>query len=373
MRSVLALGPVLLVRGLAANRREPNLEGLARETRPERFVWGVLPHAARTFATSISVLPSEQARAAAVAYLYCRMLDTYEDLIPDTSMSIAEMERFAARFDSPVLEPATQLGEELAADARDRLYLLLLARCGHVDAIYTQLATPVRAQIRDLVQAMAEGMSWSRAAFARQGGVLVDERQVELYCHAVMGHPAVFALKLLSAREVTGPARDDAFRVSEMIQLANVTRDIERDLERGIAYHPALKPYLGDSEPPPRRPIREVREEYVAMALARAPAYRRLFDGLELGRSAAVRAAALLMLLFTDLHYRTSAARIGARPWPGPSGRLGVVARALPALVSLRWARRTLERVEHEFVDAARALGSSPPEPAERPVSRLAA
>ncbi len=26
-----------------------------------------------------------------------------------------------------------------------------------------------------------------------------------------------------------------------MIQLANVTRDIERDLERGVSYHPALK------------------------------------------------------------------------------------------------------------------------------------
>ena len=45
-------------------------------------------------------LHGHQARAAAVAYLYCRMLDTYEDLIGDPATSISELFRFAARFDS---------------------------------------------------------------------------------------------------------------------------------------------------------------------------------------------------------------------------------------------------------------------------------
>ena len=62
------------------------------------------------------------------------------------------------------------------------------------------------------------------------------------------------------------------------------------------------------------------------------------------------------MLLFTDLHYRSCASKTGNPVWPGPRGRLAVVVRALPALVSLRWARRTLRRVEDEFVAAARDL-----------------
>ena len=46
-----------MIQGLLANRQHPDLETLAAETDPERFMWDVLPHAARSFAASISVLP----------------------------------------------------------------------------------------------------------------------------------------------------------------------------------------------------------------------------------------------------------------------------------------------------------------------------
>jgi phytoene/squalene synthetase len=357
---------MLLLRGLTVNRRRPDLEALAQETRPERFLWRVLPHAARSFAASIVVLPPDQARAAAVAYLYCRMLDTYEDLIGDPETSISEMRRFAARFDSDPPTAPPPIPDELARDNRDRVYLLLIARCRYVDEVFRTLPDQVREQIRELVHSMAEGMAWSTGAFARQGGVLNDEDQLALYCRNVIGHPAVFALNLVGTREFTEPAREDAFLVSEMIQLANVSRDIERDLARGVAYHPALKPYLGSSgrEPEPQAVVREVREQYLAMALGRAPAYRRLFDQLDLGGTPTVRTAAVLMLLFTDLHYRSCAISTGCPPWPGPRGRLQVVAGAMPALMSPSWAGRMLRRVENDFVSAAgrlpRDLGHTP-------------
>jgi phytoene/squalene synthetase len=358
MRLARTLGPTLLLRGLLADRRRPDLEALARESNPERFVWRVLPHAARSFAASIVVLRPEQARAAAVAYLYCRMLDTYEDLIADPEASISELHRFADRFDSDPPPAPTSLADELARDERDRVYLLLIARCRLVDAVFGTLRAEVQEQIRDLVRSMSEGMAWSTEAFARQGGILLDSDQLALYCRNVIGHPAVFTLNLVGSREFTEPAREDAFLVSEMIQLANVTRDIERDLARGVAYHPALKPYLGSSgyQREPRAVVREVREEYLAMALGRAPAYRRLFERLDLGDTAAVRTAAVLMLLFTDLHYRSCAIRTGHPPWPGPRGRVQVVAESLPALISSRWAARTLKRVEYDFAAAATRL-----------------
>jgi phytoene/squalene synthetase len=265
------------------------------------------------------------------------------------------------------------LPEAAARDDRDRVYLLLIARCELVDAVFETLAAEVRRQIGELVRAMAEGMVWSRGAFARQGGVLLDSDQLALYCRNVIGHPAVFTANLVSTREVTEAAREDAFLVSEMIQLANVTRDIERDLARRIAYHPALKPYLGMSgyEPESRAVVRDVREAYLAMALARAPAYRRLFDRLDLGATASVRTAAVLMLLFTDLHYRSCAVRTGHPSWPGPRGRFRVVAAALPALASRRWADRILMRVESDFSSAAAGLRIDRGEPAA-PRSALA-
>jgi phytoene/squalene synthetase len=349
---------MLLIRDLFVDRRRPDLGALARERRPERFVWRILPHAARSFATSIVVLPRDQARAAAVAYLYCRMLDTYEDLIANPEECVAGLRRFAARFDSERLGAPAPLPDELARDDRDRVYLLLIARCRYVDTVFETLSPEVREQIRELVRSMAEGMAWSVEAFARQGGVLVDSEQLALYCRHVIGHPAVFTLGLVASGRLTEPAREDAFLVSEMIQLANVSRDIERDLARGVAYHPALEPHLGDSadRPETRAAIREVREQYLAMALERGPAYRRLYDRLDLGATPSVRTAAVLMLLFTDLHYRSCARNTGNQAWPGPGGRLQVVAEALPSLASASWASRILNRVERNFAAAAGRL-----------------
>ena len=173
------------------------------------------------------------------------MLDTYEDLFPDPTARTAELERFAARFEQEPMPAPTPIPADLARDDRDRVHLLLVDRCKHVDAVYRTLPAHVQERIAELVESMAAGMVWSTETFARQGGVLIDEDQLALYCRNVIGHPAVFVLDLVADRECTESAREDAFQVSEMIQLANVTRDIETDLARGVGYHPALKPYLG--------------------------------------------------------------------------------------------------------------------------------
>lgn len=354
------------MRGLTVDRRRPDIEALSRETDPELFVWRILPHAARSFGASIVVLPREQAIASAVAYLYCRMLDTYEDLIDDPETCATELSRFAGRFDSPDLETPTRLPESSARDERDRVYLLLIDRHELVDAVFQTFTLPVQRQIVKLVRSMAEGMVWSTEVFERQGGVLADQEQLAMYCRNVIGYPALFTLGQVADRHLTEGAREDAFLVSEMIQLANVTRDIERDLERGIGYHPALKPFLGRSghETTVEPVVSEVREEYMAMALSRAPAYRRLFEGLNLGGTAAVRTASVLMLLFTDLHYRGCALKTGNVPWPGPRGRLQVIAKTLPSAISRAWAGNTIRRIEHDFLDARLGLLRSSTTPA---------
>ena len=349
-----SIGPVQLLRGLTVDRRRPDLPALARETDPDRFVWNILPHAARSFAASIVVLPHEQARVAAVAYLYCRMLDTYEDLIPEPSASATELNRFAERFESFPPTAPSPLSSALARNDRDAVYLLLIDRCHLVDSVFSTLSADSREQISTLVRSMSEGMVWSTEAFHRQGGVLEDQGQLAKYCRNVIGYPALFTLNQLSDRDIPVEAREDALLVSEMIQLANVTRDVESDLRRGVSYHPALKPYLGRDSSGARvqAAVREVREEYLAMALGRAPAYRRLFEGLDLGGTAPVRIAAVLMLLFTDLHYRGCALRTGHLAWPGPGGRLQVIARSVPAMISPSWATHTIRRVEKDFLGA---------------------
>ena len=47
--------PWLLVRDILIDRDRPDLERLRGVSEPDRFVWGILPHAARTFSACIAM------------------------------------------------------------------------------------------------------------------------------------------------------------------------------------------------------------------------------------------------------------------------------------------------------------------------------
>ncbi len=358
IRWLITRRPVLLWRGLAAKRDAPDLRRLAAKTHPEDFVWSILPHAARSFAASIVALPRSKAKAAAVAYLYCRMLDTYEDLYPAGDDRVAELLRFGSRLrESPPPSPAP-ITDALSTDDRDRLHLLLLERCETVDEMFRGLSSEHQEAIARLVEDMAAGMAWSTETLARQRGVLVGHTQVIRYCHNVIGHPALFALRVLGGREPEPSVAHDALRVSEMVQLANITRDIEKDLDRGVAYHAALEGFTKGRGDPQRRAheIRRVREEFLELALGRVRSYVRLFQYADVPRSPATRAAAVMMLSFTELHYRKCLESAGHRSWRAPRGPLSIVMYAGPALVSTWAARRAMHRIERNFLRAADRL-----------------
>lgn len=364
--------PWLLARDLLVDRDEPPLESLERLDDPERFVWAVLPHAARTFSACIALLPQRSARAAAVAYLYCRTLDTYEDLMTPRAQREAALEAFARRFtvdsggaEGPRLAPAPDIGADRARDQRDRAHLLLVRHHARVDAVWRRLDPVARRLIADLVGDMSADMRWASQTFHRQGGVLEDEEQLARYCRGVLGHPVVFASRLTRwnrglPSELSPEVREDAMRVGEMIQLANVTRDIEKDLERGVAYHPGLRDDLGRAagaalggDADLQRRVRGARRELLRLALVRAPAYRRLIEWLSPGRVSAARASGVLMLMFTDRYYRGCAVRAGLEPWAGPRSGIRLILSALPAIWSPRWAARRMARIERAFLTAA--------------------
>ncbi|HUU60835.1 MAG TPA: squalene/phytoene synthase family protein [Acidimicrobiia bacterium] len=343
--------PWLLVRGARAGRDRPDLDRLAAIDDPIGFVWAILPHAARTFATSILMLPAAQARTAAVAYLYCRMLDTYEDL-GDHADREAALEMFAARMKT--LEPPPPVPAATARGDRDRVHLLLIERCRLVDRVYAALPGADRQGVAELVQAMADGMAWSSRRFAEQGGVLIDAGQLSRYCHHVMGQPVLFTLQLVGKADLTAEQRRDALAAGELIQLANITRDVERDLARGIGYHPSLLPHLGSTNA--AGPVREARRHLMAQALPHAPAYTRLAKQLAPGRFSLARASAVLMLLYTDRHYRWCARRIGHPDWRGPNQTGTIILASLLAAFSPRWSHRVMRRVEQNFLSAAEAI-----------------
>ena len=316
----------------------------------EKFVWAILPHAARSFAPSILLLPEDDARAAAVGYLYARMLDTYEDLSDDPAQAREALARFASRFDGGRPGEAPPAPRPLTPDLRDRTHLLLVDRHRLVDEVFMQLDSATRARITRLAQDMAAGMIEFSTIFEEQQGVLDDERQVLDYCHRVIGLPALFVMETLLGSAV-GDHRRDALEVSELIQLANITRDIEKDLQRGIAYHPALRAYLGSNgEGVTAVAVAAARRDLILLATRRAGSFRRLVDAVGLPRLSPARAAAVLMVLFTDRHYRDCAIDAGMPPRSVSRRASTLILTSLPAAISPAWAQRVLIRVETDLL-----------------------
>jgi phytoene/squalene synthetase len=356
--------PFLILRDLFTSRERPDLERLAAIDDPEAFVWAILPHAARTFSSCIALLPARSAVPAAVAYLYCRMLDTYEDLVPDPAAREASLRAFASRLDGAEngrLQPAPSIDGASDRDDRDRAHLLLVRRAGLVDRVFESFDAPTRGVVRDLVRDMADGMRWSSATFEAQGGVLRDEDQLATYCRHVLGNPVVFGVRLVRLEhgappELTAGEREDAMRVGEMIQLANITRDVEKDLRRGIAYDAALRGDLrrdvrtdaaSDRELVER--CRAVRERLLRLALALAPAYGRIVEAMGFRRLSVARASAVLMLLFTERYFRGCARRVGLAAWDGPDATLAILWRTIPTSFSPTIAAREIARIEQAF------------------------
>jgi phytoene/squalene synthetase len=340
----------LLAGGLLVDRDQPRLGRLDSIEDPERFVWAILPHAARSFAPSILLLSEKDAMAAAVGYLYARMLDTYEDLSSTPSQARNALARFAQRFDTEQPGQAPPAPSPVEPDPRDRAHLLLVDKHHLVDQVFTRLDTATRARITQLVQDMATGMIEFSNIFEQQAGVLDDESQVLDYCHRVIGVPALFIMETLLGR-VSGEHHHDALAVSELLQLANITRDIEKDLRRGVAFHPALRAHLGSNqEAVTALAVAGARRDLILLATRRAASFRRLVDAVALPRLSPARAAAVLMVLFTGRHYRDCGVDAGMPPRSVSRRVSTLVLTSLPAAISPWWAQRVMIRVETDLL-----------------------
>ena len=245
-------------------------------------------------------------------------------------------------------------------------------RCHLVDEVFQALPEFARQNVVELVESMGSGMIWSSRAFRDQGGVLLDEEQLSRYCRNVIGLPFLFAVRLLQQQQtgksvVSAQLREDCLRAGEMVQLANITRDIEKDLRWGIAYHPVLKSDLGRSDlddPGLQERIRGVRQQLLVRALGMAPAYERMMHAMPFPTLSLARGAGVLMLRFTDRYYRSCARSVGRHPWRGPRSTVALILQSAYHVMSARWSRRTVRLITESFLRfAGQAGGGSRPLP----------
>ena len=301
---------------LLADRRHPPLSKLARIENPRRFLWSILPSVARSFSFCIAFLPNRLAPTLAVAYAYCRMLDTYEDVVAEPSERTRLLEAFIDRFpDSDEMpKPAPSLETDLSGDPSEDSHVLLARRSALVDSVYRELPSDHRAAIRRLIRRMGTGMIWATETFTRQGGSLRSSEQLSRYCSSVLGNPILFAeeMQLLDMGMPPRVAEDRkkmcAF-VGEAIQLANITRDLEKDCRRGVYYHSDLANCSSEEER--AEVIGSVRRELITRSFGLGRIFRPFVAGIPARNQSLARGAALLMILFTVAFYQRAARQAG--------------------------------------------------------------
>ena len=306
------LGPIFV--NSLTNRRKPPLTKLSEIKDPERFLWQILPHAARTFSFVIVFLPPRMRRALAIAYLYCRMLDTYEDLLPTLPQKESALKNFIGRFENPGdLKSAPALDPALTADPQESTHVLLVNRAAHVDHHFDLLAPSQQAAICRLVRRMGEGMIWASRIFDKQDGVLQTPGQLSRYCWHVLGTPILFADEVQRLDQGLSPQIGEARLrqcavVGEVIQLANITRDLDKDVRRGIFYHPQLS---GAESSGRAQCIREVRAQLVLRALRGFRQFPPFFNAIPAAPVSRARGAAMLLIITTYSYYWRAAQKAG--------------------------------------------------------------
>ena len=305
-----------IARNLLANRRHPPLAKLAKIENPRRFLWSILPSVARSFSFCIAFLPNRMALSLAVAYAYCRMLDTYEDVVTQPSERIRRLRAFIDRFpDSDQMPgPAPSLETELGGDPTEDSHVLLVGRSALVDSLYCELPSDHCAAIRRLVRRMGEGMIWATETFMRQGGSLRSSEQLSRYCSSVLGNPVLFAeemqrLDMGLIPQLAEERKKMCASVGEAIQLANIIRDLEKDCRRGVYYHSALADCPSEEER--AKVIDSVRRELITRTFGLGRIFRPFVEGIPSRSWSLARGSALLMILFTMTFYQRAAQKSG--------------------------------------------------------------
>jgi phytoene/squalene synthetase len=342
-----------VARNLVADRRHPPLDRLEREQDPERFLWHMLPHAARTFSLAIAVLPPRLGRSVGVAYLCCRILDTVEDLARDP----VERERLFGDVVDLVREgrPMPELSAPWVQDARDRAHLVLVRRSDLVAKLLGSLPGGTRDRIAGLVERMAGGMKRAARVRADHGGV-VSGVERELYCRAVLAEPLMFAeAELRAARglppELPEDRRAAALEVGELVQLANVCRDVEKDLARGVAYDQDLAPWLRRPAEAPRDVVSLARRRILDRVSSLSASIVPYFTGLPFAPVSWARGASLVLLITTARFFQRVNAALGPaalRVVRLPAG-FGAAAACAAGVVSRTRARRIVEDARTAF------------------------
>lgn len=281
------------------------------------FCLSMLPKVSRTFAVCIRLLPPDLERSVLVAYLLCRIADTFED----TPQLVQDARERALRYFADCLDEGGPDGSALrdvfpdpsSDDQR------LVAGAASVVAEYRRLPSAHRAAIRPWVQEMCDGMAEFAARKAAPGGLrsLGTVEELELYCYYVAGTVGQLLTRLFHLRhgreDRSARLRVLATSFGLGLQLTNIIKDVGDDRIRGWSFVPRqLCERMGiRPEDLPDRLHDAAGRQVMALLIGKAK--RHLRDALEYSLALPRRELGIRRFCLTSLYFAVRTLRVAER------------------------------------------------------------
>lgn len=205
----------------------------------------LLEETSRTFALCIPLLPDPTRHEVSIAYLLFRIADTFEDsAIWPADRRIEALQTFETLMDEPTLAHAEQCARRWTEDSPTEHdgYQRLLKETPTVLQEFTALDDAAQRIIRKHVKRTAQKMaSYVRRTDTNGTLRLRTMEELRVYCYAVAGIVGemltdLFIQNCSSLERVEGYLRERAPYFGEGLQLTNILKDTNVDVEEGRSY-----------------------------------------------------------------------------------------------------------------------------------------
>lgn len=225
-----------------------------------RYCEEILPKVSRTFALNIVQLEGDTYRAVTIIYLLFRIADTFEDnLFQKENEKIKTLLYFAGIFEeNKDLSERLNLYESLKFQWEEESCEKALVENGDkVLNCYFDLPAEYRRIIDPLLVESVQGMAkFQKKKMESSSKIfqLQDIKEVEEYCYYVAGIVGIMLTRIFSLQKGILPIKNELEKYQVQfglaLQLTNILKDWQKDLNRGWCYIPASIINLKDIDSP---------------------------------------------------------------------------------------------------------------------------
>ncbi len=208
----------------------------------------ILPKVSRTFALNIEQLGGEIYRTVLIGYLLFRIADTFEDNSHrDENAKISDLKGLSVLFEGDKnLSERLRLYEPLKSLWKENSHEKELIENGHrVLKCYFDIPDKYIKIIDPLIAEAIEGMiKFKKLKLKSRNNIfqLNDSKELEEYCYYVAGIVGVMLTKIFCQKDGIRNNKSELekyqIHFGLALQLVNIIKDYEKDIERGWCYIP---------------------------------------------------------------------------------------------------------------------------------------